>query len=443
MNYGMVPIDNHALREVTILDLIRKRSPRIMRSSVSLPSQQQAYAVCVEFAKKWFLEKFKENYFNSVYINTTHSFDEFRKFASINEQMKRTNPLLSITPTIDINHNRQWIDSLPEIPLMLKRSRIEGSFFNDIEKGLHLQLIFKSILMNFTYKIRVDTRGEELDMVEFLKLNHRAGWTESREVCIDVHVPKSIMLQIAFDNGFKIDTVNGEILEPLKLLNYLNSHSYIPFIYKLRCATGNKEFFIKVPNCMVHIKTEMPNMDDGERQDHITVNYNIDMQVEMEMSAPYCYTYFSQEAQPYIMNAPQFNNYGKIAIMAAKMTEIPCFDENGWEKYTTTEYQMDENEIVNGPICIDFRELFNGVDMEHIINYTKAIAASPSLFMNFKMFNDGYEIKYSIDWDTMICTILDPINNCNIIIGIYCDKEYINNTLLYLKDADKKSARVE
>ena len=443
MNYGMIPADNNGLREISVNDLIRKRTPRYTRGSVTLPSQQQAYAVCVEFAKKWFLEKFKDNYFNSIYINTAHSFDEFRKFSSINQQMKRTNPLLAITPIIDINHNRQWIDSLPEIPLMLKRSRIEGTFFNDIEKGLHLQLIFKTILMNFTYKIRLDTRGEELDMVEFLKLNHRAGWTESRPIAIDVHVPKSIMLQLAFDNGFKIDTVKGEILEPLKFLSYLNSHSYIPFIYKLRCTTGNKEFFIKVPDCMVHIKTEMPNMDDGERQDQITVNYNIDMQVEMEMSAPYCYTYFSQQAQPYILNAPQFNNYDKIAIMAAKMTEIPCFDENGWEKYVITEYQIDSDENIESPINIDFNELFNGSDISKIINYTKAISATPSLFMNFKLYNDGYEINYNMNWNTMTCTILDKITNCNIVIGIYCDKEYINNTLLYLKDNDKKSARVE
>lgn len=441
MNYGMIPAENNGLREVSVSDLIRKKTPKIMRTSVSLPSQQQAYAVCVEFAKHWFLEKFKPNYFNSIYINTTHSFDEFRKFSTINQQVKRTNPLLSITPNIDITHNRQWIDTLPEIPLMLKRSRIEGTFFNDVQKGLHLQLIFKSILMNFTYKIRVDTRAEELDMVEFLKLNHRAGWTESREITVDIHVPKSIILQIAFDNGFKI-TNNGEIEEPLKLLNYLNSHSYIPFIYKLRCATGNKEFFIKVPNCMVHIKSEMPNMDDGERQDHININYIIDMQVEMEMTAPYCYTYFSQDPQMYILNAPQFNNYDKIAIMAAKMTEIPCLDENGWEKYVSTEYQIDEEDI-NKQINIDFKELFNGSEISNIINYTKAIAVSPSIFMNFKMFNDGYEIKYNIDWETMICTITEPISNCNIIIGIYCDKEYINNTLLYLNDSDKKIARVE
>ena len=166
MRYGMQSANGNGLKPVSISDLTRKKSAKIMRNSISIPSQQQAYAVCVEFANNWFLEKFKPNYFNSVYINTTHSFDEFRKFAQINQQMKRANPLLAIVPTIDMNHNRQWIDSQPEIPLLLKRSRIEGTFFNDNKKGLHIQLIPKTILMNFTYKIRLDTRAEQLDMME-------------------------------------------------------------------------------------------------------------------------------------------------------------------------------------------------------------------------------------------------------------------------------------
>ena len=225
-NFGCI---DRTLRPVDAYDLIDQRSSKILRSSITLPSQHQSYAVCVEFAKNWFLEKFDENYFNSIYVNTAHSFDEFRKFAHINEQMKKTNPLLAIIPVIDMSHNRQWVDSQPEIPMILRRSHIEGTFFSDYEKNLYAQLIFKTILMNFTFKIRLDTRAEELDMMEFIKLNHRAGWTESRDIALDIHVPKQIILQVAYDNGFKI-TNDGQVEEPMKLLEYLNSHSYIPFL---------------------------------------------------------------------------------------------------------------------------------------------------------------------------------------------------------------------
>lgn len=441
MKYGFEPVDDYGLRPINISDIRRSKTPKLMRTSVMLPSQHQAYAVCVEFAKKWFLEKFKDNYFNSVYVSGTHSFDEFRKFSDINQQMKRANPLLAIIPTIDMSHTRQWIDSQPELPLLLRRSKIEGTFFNDIKKGLYCQLIFKTILMNFTYKIRLDTRAQELDMMEYIKFNHRAGWTETRELAVDIHIPKKIILQIAFDNGFKI-TKDGEIEEPIKLLEYLNSHSYIPFLYKLRCSTGNKEFFLKVPNCVAHIKADLPQMDDGERSDTITTNYNIDFQIEVEMTAPYCYTYFSQHDHTYLIHEPTFDNYDKIAIMAAEMTILPELDCNGWDKFVVTEYDVDEDDL-NAPIDINFGDFFNGHDLEKIIDYTKAIAVSPSIFLNMIMFNDAIALDYEMNWNTMICHIKNPITNCRTVIGIYADRKYINETLIYLNELDNKSARVE
>lgn len=440
MEYGFEPTSNRrGLKPIDIYNILESKSPRVLRSSIALPSQHQSYAICVEFAKNWFLEKFDEDYFNSIYVNTAHSFDEFRKFSHINEQMKKTNPLLAIIPVIDMTHNRQWIDSQPDIPMLLRRSHIDGTFFNDHDKGLHLQLIFKTILMNFTFKIRLDTRAEELDMMEFIKLNHRAGWTESRDIAIDVHVPKQIILQIAYDNGFKI-TDNGKIAEPIKLLEYLNSHSYIPFLYKLRCSTGNEEFFLKVPNCCAHIKAEFPSMDDGERQDLITTNYNIDFQIEVEMTAPYCYTYFSQYEHNYFGSIPRYDT-GKIAVMAAIKTSIPHIDEHGWELFTTTEYDIDEEDL-DKPLYINFKEFFEGHDLSRIIEYTKAIAISPAIFMNFTIFNDGIPINYEMDWNTMICSV-GNVRNLRTPIAIYCDKKYINDALIYLDNLDKKSARVE
>ena len=436
-NFGCI---DRTLRPVDAYDLIDQRSSKILRSSITLPSQHQSYAVCVEFAKNWFLEKFDENYFNSIYVNTAHSFDEFRKFAHINEQMKKTNPLLAIIPVIDMSHNRQWVDSQPEIPMILRRSHIEGTFFSDYEKNLYAQLIFKTILMNFTFKIRLDTRAEELDMMEFIKLNHRAGWTESRDIALDIHVPKQIILQVAYDNGFKI-TNDGQVEEPMKLLEYLNSHSYIPFLYKLRCSTGNKEFFLKVPNCCAHIKSEFPSMDEGERQDAVTTNYNIDFQIEVEMTAPYCYSYFSQSDQSYIKPYPGHYKYDAIAVMPAIKTPIPSLDKNNWDLFTVTEYDVDEQDLMK-PIYIDFAEFFRGHDLEKIINYTKAIAISPAIFMNFAMFNNDHPINYEMDWNTMKCYV-GPLINLRTVIAIYCDRKYINDTLVYLDNLDKKSARVE
>ena len=84
--------NRHKLVSVTPLELQKIKSPRYIRSSVILPSQYHAYSVCTEFAKDWFLEKFPDKYFNSIFVNGKHSFDEFKKFSTIDDKLKRTNP---------------------------------------------------------------------------------------------------------------------------------------------------------------------------------------------------------------------------------------------------------------------------------------------------------------------------------------------------------------
>ena len=423
------------LKEIDIHSL-RNTKPRVMRSSVTLPSQYQSYAICVQFAKEWFLEKFSDKYFNSVFVDGKHSFDEFRKFSTLAEKMTRTNPLLAIIPTIDPAINRNWIDTTPEIPMLLRRSRIEGSFFNDkISEcnSIHLQIIFKTILMQFAFKMRVNTKAEQLDLCEFIKLKHRAGFTETRELCLDIHVPKEIIAQIAYDNGFEVEE-NLNIKKPKELLRYLNAHSLIPFIYKLRCSSGNNEFFIKVPNCTAHIKTELPSIDDGERQNMITTNYTIDFNVEIEMTAPYSYTYYSQCDQKFINSKP-INSDGMIAVMRAIMTEIPQFDEHIWNLMVTTEYLIEESDL-NKEMEIDLDGFFAGTDLYEVIKYTKNIGINPSIFLNIKLFNDGYERCFNIDWKTLKCKMLGNPTNITTVIAVYCDMEYVNNTLAQLKDLE-------
>ena len=425
------------------MDAYRNKTPRLMRSSVVLPSQQQAFAVCTEVIRDWFLEKFPENYFNSVYVDGSHSFDEFRKLSTINQQMRKTNPLMAVVPSIDPTYTRDWIDSTPEIPMLLRRSRFEGIFLRDIEhgKGLHLQLLFKSIKMNFTFKVRVDTRGQQLDMMEFIKVKHRAGWSETFEKDMDIHVPKAIISQIAFDNGIEL-LEGGDPKYPTEMLNYLNTHSVIPFMYKLRCATGNNEYFIKVPNCTVHLKSELPTMDEGDRVNKITTNYNIDFNLEVEMTAPYCYTYFSEkELHKFINDKSILTNNSVVTIMQSALTVIPQEDMNHWALLTATEYGVDECDI-GKPLDIDFREIFAGTDIGLVLDYTQKIAISPAVFLNFMLFNEGRPLKYTMDWGKVTAHIEEGINVDRTIIGIYVDMKYVNDTIIMIKELDKKADRV-
>lgn len=422
--------------------LLRQKQKRLLRSDIILASDFQSYSICVEVLKEWFFEKFEPNYFNSIYVDGGHSFDEFRKFADIKQQIKRTNPIAAMVPNINVEHNRNWIDSFPEQrSIIMRRSRLDGCFFNDDRdnRGLHLMLIPKTILMECGFKIRLDTKAEAMDMLNAIKYYHRAGYTENRELCLDVHVPEAILRQIAFDNGFSIDNF-GHIVDTIGFLKYMNTYSYIPFIYKMRCQTGNNEYFIKIPNCWAHITTEMPSMDDGEKQGMVTTNYNVNLNVTIEMTAPHSYSYFSQSEQRLIEQYPK-NADTDIIVAKTIMDVIPKEDENHWQLYTTTEWQAEESDL-NTCINIDFRPLFKSGEIKKILDYTVKIGLSPQIFLNFIFINNGQTIEYDMDWYTLTASLKSPISRLITSVGIYVDMGYINDTLIHVKDLEHRNTRI-
>ena len=418
------------MRRINPSDLYLAKTPRLLRSSVTLPSQYNSYAVCTEFARDWFLDKFPLNFFNSIYMDGSKTFDQFRMLSKLNQQLKRTNPLLGIVPTINMEHSREWIDSNMELTGYFRRTRMDGTFFSDMSpgKGLHLAIQFKSIKMNFTYKMRVDTRAQQLDLVEYIKYKHRAGMTETQAIPLEIHVPKKIIAQIAFDNGLLKDDYSGPRNSD-ELLRYLNSHSVIPFLYKRRNATGTNEFFIRVENCSAHIKADQVSADDGDRQDHEQTNFTIEFPIEIEMTAPFVYTYYSEREQTIINSTDLVKDETGVILMRAARMDLPEQNELRWDRIIKTDYIV-ENEDLRHLIDIDFHDLLEG-EINAIIEYNKSVYIDPSMFIDFLIMNNGTFCDYEIDWDKNIIHIKDKVTHPGFAIGVYCNMKYINELRIH------------
>ena len=411
--------------------------PRMLLTSVMLPSQYNAYSICVEYAKYWFLEKFPPNFFNSVYIDGSKTFDQFRAFSTINEQLKRTNPLLAITPSINMEYNRDFIDTNMSLGGHLRRTKMEGVFFSDYTNGrnCHLAIQFKTILMNFAYKMRLDTKAQQIDMYEFIRYKHRAGMTETDTISLEIHVPRKIISQIAFDNNLLKEDYS-DIKDPDSMLKFLNSHSILPFIYKRRNATGTNEFFIRVENCVVHIKAEMPSADEqGDRVEHEQMNFTIDFNIEIEMTAPYNFTYYSELEQNIINSLDIVKDDTAIILMKANTKELPLANEKNWNRMLKTEYLVEESDLKSQPIIINFEELLDG-ELRHIVDYTKSMILNPSLFLDFIILNNDRYVDYEIDWDKFEIKIKEKCLHCGFTIGMYIDMSYINNVKIHHNFSD-------
>ena len=426
------------MRVVDPREIFPNKRPRMLLTSVTLPSQYNSYAVCTEFAKEWFLEKYPQQYFNSVYMDGSKSFDQFRQFSQINQQLKRTNPLLAITPSIDLQHNRDFIDTNMELTGHLRRTRMEGVFFSDYDdpdKAVHLAIQFKTIKMNFIYKIRLDTKAEMIDEIERIKYKHRAGMTETRNLPLEIHVPRKIICQIAFDHGMLKEDYT-DIRNPDEMLQYLNSHSFLPFLYKRRNATGTYEFFIRVENCTAHIKADFPSGDEqGDRVDQEQMNFTLEFNTEIEMTAPYCYTYYSTQQQNIIESRDIVKDETAILLVRARNIELPNQNENKWNRVLKTEYLVEDSDLRKPPIIINFEELL-AEELFHIVEYTKAMYLNPSLFIDFIIFNNLDYIDYSIDWDKYEISINDKCTDSTFHIGMYVDLKYINNVKIHHNFSD-------
>ena len=61
--------------------------------------------------------------------------------------------------------------------------------------------------MTFSYRIRVESRAQQLDLMNKMELWFRCGTTQSDHLSADIHIPYDIMLNIAKDAHFEIEEV--------------------------------------------------------------------------------------------------------------------------------------------------------------------------------------------------------------------------------------------
>ena len=65
------------------IDEIRRQSSKTLYRSICVPSTTQAYSLCVEYMKKWFLSKFAPDTFKSIYVEGKNIYDDFRSLSKL------------------------------------------------------------------------------------------------------------------------------------------------------------------------------------------------------------------------------------------------------------------------------------------------------------------------------------------------------------------------
>ena len=432
------------------MDAFKNRNSKTLYRSICVPSTTQAYSLCVEFMKRWFLSKFPQDTFKSIYVEGKNIYDDFRSLDKT-ALLKRQKPALTITPSISWDFNNENVDSYPYgMDLYVQTGKFKESFFSYPPNNSYMGIGMETILMPFNFRIKLETRAQQLDMYKFIKMACRVGFTCGEDVDLDFHLPYALMIQIAKDNGFQTqskklsedkDEYEETICNVPGFLRWLNKYSSLPFLYKFRTLNGKNEFFLKMRNMYVHIRPENLSADDGEREGQLSNNFTIEMSAEVRFPAPKMYAYYSDNAHKLqtVYGAWYQPNGPVTSCYTFKGAVIPDLNRYRWPLFMSTTYEEDNIEKLYKPLKIDLTELLEG-DVGNCIIDCLSKSISPSIFCELIFYNGGEYINGKMNWEDLTFTSTNPVRSLGTYIGVYVDNNFVADYIL--KDNNRYQSRV-
>lgn len=416
------------VKEISVIkDRYRFDKINDLYATLALPSYVHGYSLGIEYMYNWFKSKFPDDFFKGgIYIDGKHVLDDYKRLNDhyMKNIIKGENPRARMAPVVEYDWDREGIDVYQGPPqVYLRRSKYEDSFFKDYERGLFLGMKTREMRMDVAYKVRVNSRSQQLDTYNRMELYCRNGATQYEYISVDFHIPKYIMLSIADKAGFEIK--NSEVVNVIEFVQYLNRHSEIPFLFKMRAINQQPEYFIRINKLYTHIAIrDKLSLDDGERDGKLDLNFGIEMATILDMPIPHYFSYYA--ASPIMSDVKVVEaNEGCVAIYSINIVDIPNVNEHGWNIVAVTEYKTDE-----GDKTIDLNPIFAGDNPLHrAINHELTNGISPDRFIDIKIFRDDDISKvpeYKIDWQKMELEFRYPEDEEMLQIAIYYDHEYIN-----------------
>ena len=414
--------------EVSPQDIFGRLPDIKLNKYISIPSTVHGYSLAIQFMRDWILDTFPKDYFKTVHVGGKHVFADYREFNKIQQQIKK--PAVAILPNLNTDYNRDTVDLIQGgLNVYTRRSPLyDDRFFHDKGSNIAIGIQFKELEMPFQIRMRVKTRAQQLDLLEYTRINCRIGSTQTHFIDMDCHVPYDIILAIAMDMGFELikdDNEEYHIRDIVGFLRYLNSHSKLPFTYKMRTINGKCEFFIRIKHCYTHISClDGISIDEGERQGSLESNFHIEFNATLHFSVPSIYAYYSMQEHR-VMNKEIGDIKALYQIISVKPPEV---NEKGWSQYLTTQYIDDEKHIE----YIDFKELLESKELQRVMEHNIDIGLSPAMFMDVKLYNGQREIPIYLDWKNFRIVLNRDMESPVSDIAIYADLGYINTTLTNL-----------
>lgn len=407
------------------VDIKSFRNEVMLNRNIIIAPSHYNYSLCTNYATRWFKDKFDiidPNFFSYTHLDGSSAFAEFTRLTKqeMLVQSKDGKATLTIFPEIEDQFNRDVVDlSLFGIDQYIRCARIDSAFMKDEVNHRYLLMNMDLIMMMFSFKIKLPTKSRQLDILKYMRKAFRVSLTETKYIDIDYILPPSVTLTMAKDLGFEIK--DSVIQEPFKFLTYLNTISLLPILYKHYDATGRFEFYMRMNDLPVEVRTTSLSKDSGNKTGHLASDFGIDMDIEVKFPAMDMYVYFSKDSGVFL-DPKDYIDTESIIISTLHLQNIPGMNEKHWLRFVESRYENDNN---NEVLDIDMNDFFSG-DILNSIKFHKDKFISPDVFIDLQIYNESNKINCNMNWNTMKLTTSTPISGKMCDIVMYVDAKYFN-----------------
>ena len=423
------PSRRHDLVEMNVREIIKSKKIEL-KYGLFIPGRLDGISLLVDYMYRWFLSKFggtKGKFFKAINLDGADPFDSLRQW-TLKDWVKRQRPKLSVIPNPDIKYNMDNLDDdFNSIIGYINRTRNDNAcFFRDPDNNVYLDVKFRLNKVDMSYRMVVGQRGAQYDLYDRVCMSCRVGKTLTTYANVDYLVPSSLIRMLVRDLHFEADD-RGMPKNSVKFLEYMNSHSSFPFLYKLRGATREWEFYVRLSDIMVHIREINADIDDGNKQGMIKSDFGVEMTCEATMPSPRFYVYYTTGELTQMI----VDDYIKEETMIVDLVndKIPPKNQTGWPIFLDGIFQLDKpGDILKLSLYDMFKSSNQGTQNEMLaaIDYCRLRKISPEVFMEIKVINEGEVIDVYIDWNTMIMKSRAPLPSITCTVIVYVDISFVH-----------------
>lgn len=432
-----MPNDTSDKQIINIKNIDRFRPS--LKCDLFIPSYIHSLSIATEFIYNYVLSRFPKEYFKTIHVNGKHAFEDFRRL-DVGDLAMRENPSVSLSYSVQYDYTDNLLDyNLLSINKYLKKSQWQRSFFKCPHKNLYIGMDLEAMMINYTFRFKVNTRSQQLDLYNRIRKIFRVGCTETVDIDCDFHLDNTLIEALAMCSGFAVDPTSHDVLDPWKFNRFLNAYSQMPILYKLRMVNQKYEHFLRMRNLPVHLDFQNQlDVDDGEQSGMTQTNFTVEFQIEVRFPAPRTFALYNEGLWQHGLKVESDTD---IKVFSMKVLDIPEENYKHWPMYGHSDYMAEDDEdIVES---IDIGELFKApvdikvnTDLDFIIQDAIDQLINPDVFIEVAVYTNDLAINGSgrlpvhMDWENRKIILPHNILSKYFYIAIYIDREYVNSKII-------------